>query len=149
MLGTLIGSLMASETASAVAAVRRATIAYALAGLMAVCGLGFLIAAGYIVAADHYGDVEAALGFAGGFFLIGLIVVVSHRVAAGIRARRVMARRSVEVKTVASAAAVALLPLIMRRGVGLRGLLLPLAGLAAFQIYRENSRPPRADDRLD
>lgn len=151
MLGTLIASLMATETASAIAAVRRAAIAYGLAALLVLVAVGFGIGAAYIVAADRWGDWQAALGFGGAALLVAVVILMVHRIASGVRARRVQQRRKIETRTVAATAAVALLPLLLRRGggIGIGGLLLPLAGLAAFQIFRENRRRSGlADDDL-
>lgn len=144
MLPTLITSLISGEAADALARARRAAVVYALAGLLVLAGVGFLLGAGYIVAARRFGSLEAALGFAGAFILLAIILVISLRIWTKTRARRVAERRKREVTGIATAAALALLPaLITRKGV-VSGLAVPLAAAIAYAIWRENAprNPP-------
>ena len=46
MLASLIASFASGETVLAVRRARRAAVAYLLAGLAALCGVGFLVGAG-------------------------------------------------------------------------------------------------------
>lgn len=145
MLATLIASVLSGEASEAVARSRRALVAYALAGLLALVGLGFLVGAGYIALARRVGSFEASLWFGGGAIVLALVMVMVHRIAAGIRARRAAKRRRTEMTAVASAAAVAALPMLLAgKGRGI-ALLAPAIAAIAYAVWRENN-PPRDDD---
>ncbi len=60
MLASLISALASGETVAALRRARTAAIVYALAAIAALCGLGFLIGAAYIWAAERYGSLAAA-----------------------------------------------------------------------------------------
>jgi hypothetical protein len=120
---------------------RRAAVAYLLAGLIGLCGIGFLIGAAYMWCARRYGGIEAALAFGGGFIVIAILILVAHRLMAGARARRTAERRGADLKAVGIAAAIAALPTLLRGRAGPGALLLPILGLAAYLIYRENTKP--------
>lgn len=109
-LAALIASVVSGEASEAVGRARTAAIVYLLAGLLALCGVGFLIGAGFVALARELGTLEAALWFGGGFLALAVILVVGHRLAARARAREAAKRRQSEVKAVAGAAALAMLP---------------------------------------
>ena len=144
MLASLIGALISGEAADAARRVKAAVIAYLIAGALFLCGAGFLIVAGYIAIAHEFGAITAALGFGAGFIVLSAIVLVAHRIAAARRMRR-RNRFSAEFATLAGAAAMAGLPLLLRRG-GLGAAIAPLLALIGYAIYRENSQEPPADD---
>ncbi len=147
MLTTLIAGLASGETMLAVQRARTAAIVYLLAGVAGVCGLIFLIVAAYLWAAVHIGPIGAALAFAGGFILLAVIVLVTHRVTAGMRARRIAERRKSDIKALGIAAGIAALPTLLRGKGGLGLLVGPAIALAAYAIYRENSKPdPTSED---
>lgn len=149
MLASLLASLASGETIVAIRRLRRAAVAYLLAGVAALCGVGFLIGALYIWLSDRYGRLEAALGFGVGFIALALLVVFAHRLTAGSRARRVTAKRRSDLTAMGIAAAVAAVPTLMRSRVGIGALLAPALAAAAYAIYRENSRPkPDSDESL-
>ncbi|GLS30586.1 hypothetical protein SAMN04488498_10397 [Mesorhizobium albiziae] len=140
MLASLLAAFASGETFQVARRLRRAAIAYFLAGLAGLTALGFLVGAGYVAAARAYGSVEAALGFAAGFFLLAIIILIIHRIVAGMRARSIARKRSGELATIATAAAIAVLPTLLRGKGGLTTLLAPVLAVAAYAIFRENSK---------
>lgn len=144
-LASLIGSIISGEASEAISRARRAAIIYALAGLLVLCGAGFLIAAGYMRVAREVGFLPAALWFGGGFILLALILIGVDRLAARSRARREARRRREETRAVVSTAALALLPAVLAssRGRGL-ALVLPAVAALAYGVWRENK--PDGDD---
>lgn len=149
MLSSLIASLVSGEASEAVARARRAAIVYALAAILLACGLGFLLIAGFVVAAREFGVVPAALGFGAGFIVVALLLVAIHGAVAKARAKRVRKRRQSDMAAVASAAAVAMLPALLadRRGRSI-AMLAPAAALG-WAIWRENARKSRDADSPD
>lgn len=141
-------SILSGEAAAAAQRARRSAIEYLLAGIMAICGFGFLLLAGYIVAARRYGDLTAALGIGAGFLAIAVALLLYHRISAKARARRAKERLSAEAKTVAGTALVTLLPLLLSRRTGLAGMALPVLGALGYAIYRENSKRSADDPDL-
>ena len=131
---------------AAVKRARRAAVAYAIAALALACGVGFLLAAFYIWAAQRYGAIEAALGIGGSFIFLAGIILIVHRLAAGARAKREAVQRKSDLTAVGVATALALLPGLFRGKTGLGVLLGPVVALAAYAIYRENSGPDDPDD---
>lgn len=145
MLARLLAGFASGETVIAVRRARRALVAYVVAALAALCGVGFLIGAFYIWAAGRYGPIEAALWIGGGFVALAIVVVLVHRLADGMRVRRAADRRKADLTAVGIAAALAVLPGLLRGKAGLGVLLAPAIALAAYAIYRENSRPNQRD----
>ena len=146
MIATLIASIVSGEASETVAGARRAAIIYALAGLLVLCGLGFLVGAGFIALSQEIGSLAASLWFAGGFILVALILIMIHRIMVRARAREAARRRSSEMAAVASAAAFAALPAMLAgRGRG-AALIAPIIAGLAFAVYRENRPRPRKDD---
>lgn len=144
MIASLIASFASGETALALRRVRRAAITYLLAGAAVLCGIGFLIGAGYIWTADRYGAIEAALAFGVGFLVLAGIILMAHKLAMGSRQQRETRRRSKEMTTLAVASALAVLPTLLRRRAGLGAIVAPAVAAVAYAIYRENSgRPAR------
>ncbi len=147
MLASLIAGFASGETGLAVRRMRRAAIAYLLAGVAALCGIGFLIGAGYIAAARRYGSLETSIAFGIGFLVLAGIVLLVHRLAAGSRKRKEAQRRSQDVTALAVASALALLPSLLRKPAGLGAVAAPAIAAVAYAIYRENRpRRRRPDD---
>lgn len=150
MFATLIASVLSGEASEVVGRTRRAALAYLLAGLLAIVGIGFLVGAGYIALSREVGEIEAAVWIGGGAILLAIVIVGVHRIVAAIQARRAARRRKTEVRALASAAAMAAIPtLLASRGRGIL-LLAPAAAALAYAIWSENkpsSREPR--DPLD
>ncbi len=147
-MGTLASLISALASGEAIAAMRRARTAavfYGLAAIAAVCGLGFLLGAAYIWAADRYGSMAACLGFAAGFLVIAGLILLIHQLTSGRRARRRVRRRNADLKALGITAALAVLPALLK-GKGGKGLILgPMIALAAYAIYRENAKPDPDD----
>lgn len=145
-LATLIAALVSGEAAEAAQRARRAAVAYALAALLALCGVGFLVGAGYAALAHEVGTVAAALWFGGGFLAAALLIFLGHRIAAGFRARRIARQRRTEAKALAGAAALALLPTLLAGRGGRLALLAPALGLLGYAIYREHMQAGGPDE---
>ncbi|TPN49317.1 MULTISPECIES: hypothetical protein [unclassified Mesorhizobium] len=147
LLASLLSGFASGETLAAVRRARTAAIVYALAALAALCGLGFLVGAAYIWAAARYGSLAAALSFGVGFLVVAGLVLLIHRLMSGARARREAKRRKTDMKAIGVTAALALLPTLLKGTGGLKGkgglgiILGPAVALAAYAIYRENSKP--------
>jgi hypothetical protein len=149
-MGTLASLLSALASGEAIAAMRRArtaAIVYGLAAVAVLCGLGFLLGAAYIWAANRYEPMAACLGFAAGFLVLAGLILLIHQLAAGTRARRRARRRNADLKALGITAALAVLPALLK-GKGGKGLILgPMIALAAYAIYRENVKPDPDDDQ--
>ncbi|MER8656938.1 hypothetical protein [Mesorhizobium sp. M0847] len=145
MLAPLISALASGEAIAAMRRARTAAIVYGLAAVAALCGLGFLLGAAYIWAADRYGSMAACLGFAAGLLVLAGLIVLIHQLAAGTRARRRARRRNADLKALGITAALAVLPALLK-GKGGKGVILgPMIALAAYAIYRENVKPDPGD----
>ncbi|MER8921723.1 hypothetical protein [Mesorhizobium sp. M0802] len=145
MLAPLISALASGEAIAAMRRARTAAIVYGLAAVAALCGLGFLLGAAYIWAADRYGSMAACLGFAAGFLVLAGLIVLIHQLAAGTRERRRARRRNADLKALGITAALAVLPALLK-GKGGKGVILgPMIALAAYAIYRENVKPDPGD----
>ena len=105
MLASLIAAFASGEAMKIVHRAKVTAIAYLLAAIATLCGLGFLVGAGYIAASRRYGDMEAAIGFGVGFMLIALLILAVRSIAARSRARRAR-RRGVDLAAIAGVAAV-------------------------------------------
>jgi len=149
MLASLIAGLASGETALAVRRARFAAICYLLAGMAGLCGLGFLIGAFYIWLSRRTGPIEAALWVGGGFLFLSFGVLVFHRMMAGVRARRSAERRRSDMTAVGVAAALAVLPGLVRGKAGLAALIVPALAVFGYAIYRENTRPKAGPDTPD
>lgn len=149
MLASLIASFASGETALAVRRARRAAIAYLLAGVSAICGIGFLIGAVYIWASERYGAMEAAIGIGIIFLLLSGIVFIVHTTTSRIQAKRARDRRASDLTTVAVASALAVLPTLLRGKAGLGAVIAPAVALTAYAIYRENRKKPKEPDPVD
>ena len=153
MLASLLAGLASGETLQAIRRMRRAAIAYLFAGVVGLCGVGFLIGALYIFLSERYGSFETALGFGVGLIVLALLILLIQRLTAGSRARRVAEKRKSDLTAMGIAAAIAALPTLARSRVGLGALLAPALAVAVYAIYRENKPGPGPgpypDDPLD
>ncbi|MER8752047.1 hypothetical protein NKH57_22710 [Mesorhizobium sp. M1050] len=146
MLASLISGLASGEAVAAGRRARRAAIVYGLALTAALCGLGFLVGAAYIWAATRYGSLAAALGFGAAFLVLAGLILLIYQLSAGSRARRRAQRRNADMKAVGIAAALAVLPTLLKGKGGLGVILGPAVALAAYAIYRENVKPDDPDE---
>lgn len=145
MLASLIAGFASGETVAAMRRARRAAIVFLLAGVAALCGIGFLIGAAYIWTAGHYGPIAAALIFGIGFLVLAGLIVLVHRLSANTRARTRAKQRNADMAAIGVTTAIAVLPTLLRGRAGFSLLLGPVVALAAYAIYRENVKP-RPDD---
>jgi MFS family permease len=145
MLASILRSLASGEVSDIFGRFRRAAIIYVLAVLAVACGVGFLIAACFMLAARRFGPIEAATGFGIGFVVIAILLVAIHAaVRARGRARRRRKARTAEFSSMLGAAALAALPSLFRSRLGILEVLAPFAAIAAYQVYKENRpRKPR------
>ncbi|PBC06119.1 phage holin family protein [Mesorhizobium sp. WSM3860] len=152
-MGTLVSLISALASGEAVAALQRArltAILYGLAGVFALCGVGFLIGAAYIWLAARYGPLATSFGFGIGSLVIAGLIVVIHKLTSSMRARRRARRRKADMTAVGVTAALALLPALAKSKGGLGTLLAPAIALTAYAIYRENMKSgPRDKDRSE
>lgn len=146
MLASLISGLASGETVAAMRRARTAAIVYMLAISAALCGLGFLVGAAYIWTAIRYGSFAAASGFGAGFLVLAGLILLIYQISAGSRARRRAQRRNADLKAIGIAAALAVLPTLLKGKGGLGVLLGPAVALAAYAIYRENVKPDDPDE---
>jgi hypothetical protein len=150
MLASLIASFASGETVLAVRRARRAAIAYLMAGVAAICGIGFLIGAVYIWASQRYGAIEAAFGIGIIFLLVSGLILVVHTMTSRVQARRAKDKRASDMTTVAVASALAVLPTLLRGKAGLGTVIAPVVALTAYAIYRENrARKPKKPNLPD
>lgn len=132
----------------AVRRARRMVIAYLIAGVMMLGCVGFLIGAGYIWASQRFGPIEAALGFAGGFFLVALLVLLIFKLTSETRTRRAARKRKADLTALGVTAVLSTLPALIRGRGGLALVVGPAIALVAYAIYRENTQghPGESDD---
>lgn len=141
MLATLIASMASGEIMDSMRRAKSAAVAYFMAAIAILIGLGFLIAAAFSWIADIYGTVYTALGFGGAFILLAIIIIIAHRVTERGQKQLAKQRRSHDVKAMAQTAAMVVVPALIARG-GVGSLAAPVLALLGYGIYREN-RPRR------
>ena len=144
-LVSLIAGLATGETLAAMRRARRTVIAYLIAGILALCGVVYLLAAGTIWAARRYGAIEASLAIGAAFLVFAAIVVLIHMLTSGVRARAAARQRNRDLTNAAIAAGIAAAPTLLRGKTGLAALLLPAVAVVAYAIYRENSDSDPSD----
>lgn len=147
MLARLLASVFSEEVGEIFDRARLTGILFALAALATLCGLGFLVGAGYVAASREWGSLEAAIYFGAGFLALAIIFVVWQRIAMRLRMRRARRRREGDLRRLASTAAIMILPSLLSRRGAAAGLLVPLLAAVGYAIYRENSGP--GDDEPD
>ncbi len=143
MFGTLIASIVAGETANVIGRTKRMAIVYAVAAFSALFGVMFGLIAVYVWMAREWGPVRTALGMAVFFTLAAILIVAIHNVRAKRQAREATKRRAVDVKAIATTAAVAALPGLLSRKGSAVALLVPVLGVLGYLIYNENAPPRR------
>lgn len=141
MLATLIAAIGQGSPALIARRVAAAAIVYAMVGLLVACGVGFLVAAGFVAAERRWGGIKASAGFGLGFIVLAIIVFAIYRIVVAMRARRLERERKAAQMSSLIAAALALVPTLLRSRAGLAELLAPVVVLLAYMIYKENARP--------
>lgn len=146
MLGSLFAALVSFNAPRMARRLRRSAIDYAIAGVALVLGLGFLLAAAFIWAAERWGGFEAALGFGIGFTALAVITLLVHRFVVVRNARRREAElRAEQMRSLAAAAAIAAAPTIARKAGIVGSIALPLAALAAY-VFWQMKKPGDPDE---
>ena len=149
MLAAILRALMTLDASRVTSRLSRAVVDYAIAGTCFLIGLVFLVAAGFVFAVERYGAIQACLGFGAGFIVLALLALALHKIRSRLAARRFAREaKATQLKTLAGATAIALLPALMKGRGGLVGGMLPVLAMAAYAIYNENA-PRRDDDRRD
>jgi hypothetical protein len=144
-LVSLISALASGEAMAAVHRARTTAILYGLAGVFALCGVGFLIGAAYIWLAARYGPLATSLGFGIGFLVLAGLILVIHKLTTSMRSRRRARRRKADMTALGVTAALALLPALAKSKGGLGAVIAPALAVVAYAIYRENTKPPKPD----
>lgn len=144
MLARLAAALATGEIMEFIARLRRRVLFYLLAVVLALCGLGFLVGALYILAQREWGSLHASLWFGIGFLVLAGLTVLIVRMVGAVRSRRAARRRNTEMRTLAGTAAIALLPTLLARSRLV--VLAPLAAALGYAIFRENRRPDPDDE---
>nr|WP_280823804.1 hypothetical protein [Mesorhizobium soli] len=123
---------------------RQTAIAYLLAAAAALCGVGFLIGAGYIWTARRYGALEASLGFGIGFLVLAGLILIIYRLVLDRRREREIRQRNKEMTNLAIAAGLNAVPSLLSSKAGLGAAL----AAVAYAIYRENkaTKPDVSDE---
>ena len=137
---------------AALRSMRRAAIAYGLAGLAASLGAIFLLVAATIWIARQYGAIEACLAIGLAFLVLALLIATIHKLTSRTRAKARRRQRNSDFTKAAIAAGVAVAPTLLRGRLGAALLLAPALAVLAHSIYRENSKSDPArprDDRTD
>jgi Na+-transporting methylmalonyl-CoA/oxaloacetate decarboxylase gamma subunit len=148
MLGSLIAGLATGETMAALRRMRRAAIAYGLAGIAALAGVIYLLIAGTIWLAQRYGAIEACLGVGVAFIALALLIAVIHKFMSPVRAKAARRQRNSDFTKAALAAGIAVVPTLLKGRAGAALLLVPALAVLADAIYRENTKPEAdKDDR--
>jgi EamA domain-containing membrane protein RarD len=142
MLATLLASFASGEAMVAARRARQTAIAYLLAAAAALCGIGFLIGAGYIWTARRYGALEASLGFGIGFLVLAGIILVIYKLAVNRRREREIRQRNKEMANLAIAAGLSAVPTLLSSKAGLGAIVAPALAAVAYAIYRENRAKP-------
>lgn len=143
MFGALIASIVAGETANVIGRTKRMAIAYAVAALLVLFGVMFGLIAVYVWTARELGPVRTALGMAVFFIVVAILIITIHNSTAKRQAREAAKRRAVDVKAIATTAAVAALPALLSRKGSAVALLVPVLGVLGYLIYNENAPPRR------
>lgn len=137
-MAQLLTLLLAGEASDMKRRLRAALISYMLGAFAVLMALVFFIVAAYIAAAFRWGAVQAAVGFAIGFLLLGLVVLGAYKIAVEARRREQQRRRAANATMAASASAVTMLPAVLgKKGIGANVALLVLAGLGGYAAYRQ------------
>jgi EamA domain-containing membrane protein RarD len=143
-LATLLASFASGEAMVAARRARQTAIAYLLAAAAALCGVGFLIGAGYIWTARRYGALEASLGFGIGFLVLASLILVIYKLAVNRRREREIRQRNKEMANLAIAAGLSAVPALLTSKAALGAAL----AAVAYAIYRENkaTKPEVSDE---
>ncbi len=135
---TPLAGLLGIEAEHLVARLKGLVLIYAAIALLGLTGLGFLLAAGFMVLAEAVGPFYASLIMAGIFLLLALVLYLGMAIGER-RNRRVRdtRRRSSETGAFLTTAAITALPVVLRSPLLVK-LGLPAAAIAAFTLLRRD-----------
>lgn len=133
-----LAALLGIEVEAITERLRNIIIANAIIVVLALAGLGFLVAAGFLALAEAIGPIYAALIMAAVFLAAALAVYLMRSIAEG-RHKRLTAekRRSTEASAFVTTAALTALPAVLRSPLA-RTIGIPAAALAAYFMLRNN-----------
>ena len=136
-MAQLLTLLLAGEASDMKQRLRTALISYILGAFAIMMALLFFVVAAYVAAAFRWGAVQAAIGFAIGFLLLGLVVLGAYKIKVEARKREQQRRRAANATMAASASAMTMLPAMLgKKGIGANVALLVLAGVGGYAAYR-------------
>lgn len=137
-MAQLLTLLLAGEASDMKQRLRTALISYILGAFAIMMALLFFVVAAYVAAAFRWGAVQAAIGFAIGFLLLGLVVLGAYKITVEARKREQQRRRAANATMAASASAMTMLPAMLgKKGIGANVALLVLAGVGGYAAYRQ------------
>ena len=145
----MIAGLATGETVAVLRRAQRKAIAFALAGALVAIGAVFFLLAGFVQVARHVGIVEAALWFGAGFVVVGLVIILVHKVSERLRRETFRRQRNRDFTKAAIAAGIALAPALLRGRLGAVALVAPAVAAVAYAIYRENAGGPDGSEPGD
>lgn len=130
ILAPLVTSLFGEEFRHVTAQAKRSAYFIALISLSAAVCVIFLLIAAFLALQAHYSGPVAALVIAAGGFIFAAICFIIMKIMAKVEANRRHRRMDAEKSALLATAALASVPTLLKRP--LLGLILPLAGIAAF-----------------
>jgi uncharacterized membrane protein YhaH (DUF805 family) len=128
LLAPLLSSAVSEELGSAVSRAKRRAVFLGLIGILAIIGGVFLLVAGYIALADHFGELHAALILAVGAFILALLAFVAMKISETVARKRQREKSKVDTSTLLTIAALAAAPTVLKS----RGLLMLAVPIVAF-----------------
>lgn len=150
MIGSLIAAFLSGEAGLAIERTKRAAVAYAVAGLLALVGVIFLLIAAYAYAAREIGPITAALSFGGGFLLVGIVIVAVYQIRARAEQRRIAAKRKKDLYGLGATAAIAAIPTLMQgrggKATGAAAALAPIVIGVAYALYKRRRDADHSDE---
>lgn len=149
MIGTLIASVATGEVKTVLDRVKRTVLAFTISGLCFLIAIIFLMIAGTLWLAHRLGPIEATLSVGIGFLVVGIVVLILHRLTSSTKSKVAKRRRDDDLRKAAIATGIAILPTLLRGRTGRAALLAPAAGAVAYVLYRENSGRRRRRSSLD
>ena len=135
---TPLAALLGIEAEHLVSRLKGLVLLYAAITLLGLTGLGFLLAAGFMLLADAVGALYASLILAGTFLLLALALYLGLAIGERRNRRgRDTRRRSSETGAFLTTAAITALPVVLRSPLLVK-LGLPAAAIAAFTLLRRD-----------
>lgn len=140
MLARLFALLATGEAALIRRRVKTTAVAYAALAVAAFLTFMFVVLAAYLAAAVRWGAIQSAIWFAVGSFVLMVLIYLIYKATDRAQRRARQRKRMADTSMLAGASAMAMLPALMRRKGGMSAVLLALAGVAGYAVYRELSR---------